>query len=299
MLRFIVIFFALILAVTACEYRSGKEYQADAKKPIGQDNKVLPEQKQHLVKLASKSAGKQSYQTQVKGKEGLKTSIEKYYQRQPSFRAYIQVDKPLYQPGETIWVKTTQVASKDLRLGRRRHYRAQYRLINPRGVRVSQRRVSIADGTSACDIPLAENSTGGEYTISVFYDGVKVGERKIIINNYQPPRLKKKLEFVRKAYGSGDEVQALLQVHRATGEALANHKFAAVVQLQGQEIKRLILQTDARGQATVRFTLPQNITKEDGSLNILIAEGGITESIARPIPLVLEKLQTGYLSRGW
>jgi hypothetical protein len=81
-------------------------------------------------------------------------------------------------------------------------------------------------------------------------------QRPIIVNNYEPPRIKKKLEFVRKAYGAGDEVTATLELKRPTGEPLANRALSAAIRLDGLDLPRVAVTTNNDGNALVRFRLP-------------------------------------------
>src|SRR4029077_10687468 len=87
---------------------------------------------------------------------------------------------------------------------------------------------------SAFDI--AEGTQGGEYLLRIrAFDG-QTGERPVVISTYEPPRIKFKLEFVRKAYGAGDEVSATIEVKRPTGEPLKNHPIQGMVRLDGEDL---------------------------------------------------------------
>src|SRR5690606_30254106 len=100
---------------------------------------------------------------------------------------------------------------------------------------------------------------GGEYILRAETDRGTTTERKVIVSSYQPPRIKKKLEFLRKAYGPGDTVTATVALHRATGEALASKTLTGLVTLDGTDLTRTPVTTDAQGNAIVSFALPQRI----------------------------------------
>jgi uncharacterized protein YfaS (alpha-2-macroglobulin family) len=225
----------------------------------------------------------------------MQKNIASYFQGQQDRRIYIQIDKPMYQPGETIWVKTWDL--KELDLGASPYRSIEYMLINPKGAVVMQKAVRQIKGQATNDFELPRDIEGGEYTLRVNAYNTKA-ERPVVISSYEAPRLKKKLEFVRKAYGEGDEVTATIEVKRPTGEALANHPLTAMVRLDGVDLPNVQLNTDAQGNGLVRFTLPTPINVGDGLLTVLVEDGGITESVSKRIPIIVRKLQFSAFPEG-
>ncbi|MBA3457426.1 MAG: hypothetical protein H0T42_30375, partial [Deltaproteobacteria bacterium] len=211
-------------------------------------------------------------------------------------RGYIAIDKPLYQPGESIWFRTFDLASADLS-GHPRGI-TTFKLISPRGSTVLEKNVLTANGSAANDFVLPAGASGGEYVLRAETDHGTITERKIIVSTYQPPRIKKKLEFLRKAYGPGDTVTATVELHRATGEALASRTVTGLVTLDGTDLSRTPVTTDAQGNAVVQFTLPASIQRGDGLLTILVDDGGVTESVQKRIPITLADLQLSMFPEG-
>jgi len=211
-------------------------------------------------------------------------------------RGYIAIDKPLYQPGESIWFRTFDLASADLSPGERDI--TTFKLISPRGSTVIEKRVLTENGGAANDFVLPAGVAGGEYILRAESDRGTVTERKVIVSTYQPPRIKKKLEFLRKAYGPGDTVMATVELHRATGEAMAAKTVTGLVTLDGTDLTRTPVTTDAQGNAVVQFTLPTSIQRGDGLLTILVDDGGVTESVQKRIPITLADLQLSMFAEG-
>ena len=63
--------------------------------------------------------------------EKLQKAAQSYFEGHIGRRIYVQVDKPLYKPGETIWIRTWDLKQRDLSgnpSGRQR-----YDLVSPRG----------------------------------------------------------------------------------------------------------------------------------------------------------------------
>jgi hypothetical protein len=229
--------------------------------------------------------------------EAVKTKIENHFQGKIGRRIHIQTDKPLYKPGETIWVRVWDVRTRDLS-GQHASAGMHVELINPRGAQVAKKKVRETAGSGQIDFALDAGIVGGEYKLKVkTLDGV-TEERPFIVSTYEAPKLKLKLEFVRKAYGPGDEVTATIAVKRNTGEPLRNHGLSAQVVVDGQTLPPVQLRTDEEGDGLVRFQLPQEIALGDGLLTVLADDGGLTESIAKRVPIVVKKLQLSLFPEG-
>jgi hypothetical protein len=145
-------------------------------------------------------------------------------------------------------------------------------LVSPRGAIAAQKRVLARDGIARNDFALPGELDGGEYTITLLADDGTQDSRKIIINTYEAPRLQKTLEFLRKAYGEGDVVNAAIEVKRATGEPFGERALTGVVTVDEVELQRIAIKTDKDGKAGARFQLPAKLQRGDGLLTILAEE---------------------------
>lgn len=228
----------------------------------------------------------------------LERAVDAYLQRIPSSRVYLRLDKPIYQPGETIWFRTWELGTSDLLPATRSGQGMMFSLISPKGAVVLQKRVAIVEGVARNDFRLPVGVPGGEYTIRAQSDtGARV-ERNVIVSSYQPPRVKKKLEFVRKAYGPGDTVSAALSLNRATGEPLASAKVTAIAVLDSAEIARVPVAMTTKGTALIKFVLPTAIDAGDGLLTVLVEDGGVVESTQKRIPITLDQIQFALFPEG-
>jgi hypothetical protein len=234
--------------------------------------------------------------TRLGATPGLDKAITTYYATQRGQRTYIQTDKPLYQPGETIWFRADLRTAKTLVGGEPVGVTLQ--LISPRGAIVATKRVLAQGGIARNDFALDPGIEGGEYTIQMTTPVGGVDTRKVIVNTYEAPRLMKTLELLRKAYGAGDSVAAALEVKRTTGEPFADKKVTAVVTIDDAEISRTQVATDKDGKAVVKFQLPAKMTRGDGLLTILAEDGGVTESIQKRIPIVMTTLNLAVYPEG-
>ena len=225
----------------------------------------------------------------------LEALIDSYYQRNPSFRGYVMVDKPMYQPGETIWMRADLRHATTLAL---QNGGGTLKLLDPKGGQVVQRYLALQGGVAAADLAVPEDAAGGEYTIEIATGTGAVLKRTVIVAAYEAPRLKKTLELLRKAYGPGDTAAAAVEIHRTTGEPFARQKLTAMVTLDDAELVRLPVTTDDEGRATVRFELPRRIERGDALLTILADDAGFTESIQKRVPIVLSSLRVSLFPEG-
>ena len=60
----------------------------------------------------------------------------------------------------------------------------------------------------------------------------------------------------------------------------------------------LSFRTDGQGKVEVRFRLPAEMDKGEGSLSVKFNDGSGPEAITRPIPIVLKKLQVEFFPEG-
>lgn len=277
------------LLVGACQSGALPERALADAPPLAAGQRALPP-------VPAESAPPASPRVDAVKARDLPRLISRYFDGHVGRRFYIQVDKPLYQPGETIWFRSWDLGARALAVSDAPQTTVE--LVSPKGATVIKKRLRVMAGVANNDFELPPDVQGGEYTLrAISADGQKA-ERTVMVAAYEAPRMKKTLEFVKKAYGAGDPVSATVEVKRPTGEALAAKTLTAVVTLDGVELPRLRTTTNAEGAALVKFTLPAEIANGDGLLTILVEDGGVTESISKSIPIVQKKLSLAFFPEG-
>jgi len=227
----------------------------------------------------------------------LAKKVDNYFVGHAGKRIYIQVDKPLYKPGETIWIRSWDLRARTLDANLDTPG-LHYQLVSPKGAVVLRKRVRLEQGVAHNDFIIPEGVQGGEYKLrAISFDGHKE-ERPIIVSTYEPPRVKKKLEFLRKAYGAGDQVSATIEVKRPTGEPLKEHPLVAAVRIDNRDLPRVKVRTNELGGAVIRFKLPRKMELGDGLLTVLVSESGVTESVSKRIPIILKKVKLSFFPEG-
>jgi alpha-2-macroglobulin-like protein len=265
--------------------------------PLGAaDGEAPSKPKVVLPAMAAENAPAESPRIDLADAKLITERTTSYFAGRDLHRVHIQVDKPIYKPGETIWLRAWDLRARDL--GTNDTGSARYELVSPKGAVVIKKSVGSAAGLSTNDFELPEDVQGGEYIIRVTNPTGTVGERPVIVSTYEPPRVLKKLEFVRKAYGANDVVSATLELKRPTGEVLANRDVVVVGRLDGVELPRGRARTDAYGATIVKLQLPPTIAVGDGLLTVMVEEGGVTESISKAIPIVMRRMRVEFFPEG-
>ncbi|HVS34991.1 MAG TPA: alpha-2-macroglobulin family protein [Gemmataceae bacterium] len=246
----------------------------------------------------------------------------------PIYITHLETDKPMYQPGEVVHFRSLTLDRSSLKPAEE-PLRLTYELVTPKGARriLAQGNDDLLDedgavvfgpdkkpmrGVGVGEVVLDPNMEGGEYTLICRDDGGRFAEqqRKFIVNNYPKPQLNKQLDFGRSTYGPGDEVAAVCKASWAAGGVLANQPVEATVMIDGKKYggdpanrdalaaagQPLRFQTDPQGQVVVRFKLPPTIERGEASLGVKFV--AVPETITRPVPIVLKKLDVEFYPEG-
>jgi uncharacterized protein YfaS (alpha-2-macroglobulin family) len=203
----------------------------------------------------------------------------------------VATDKPIYRPGETIRVRGVVLNAFD-HTPLRQQATAMVEIKGPKGETVASG-PSTSDGSVwAFAWAIPEAQAGGEYTIRVTYpwNGHAPAERKFDVRAFRAPRLKSQIVFLRDGYGPGDKVTATLEVTRAEGGLPAGAKVTATARVDGEEVARVPSSVNDRGLCTVSFALPKTIARGEGALSFAIEDGGVVETAAKTIPILLQTL---------
>ncbi len=222
--------------------------------------------------------------------------VDSYFAHSGSRRVYVQLDRPMYRPGESVWVKSFGVLTRGLTADT--YPQVTYELLNPRRQVVQTKQVTQSSGTAHNDFVLDAGAPGGRWTLRARLATGETHERAFVVSSYQTPRLHKSMDFVREAYGPGDTVEALVQIKGLTGEALANHPVSAMLQVDGESVFSESLTTDATGAVFIQARLADALTSSDGLLTVFVEQGGITESISRSVPIVVADVGVEFFPEG-
>jgi hypothetical protein len=233
----------------------------------------------------------------------------------PVYVTHLATDKPLYQPGEVVHFRSLTLDRATLKPADEPLI-VQFVVRDPLGAEaplVAGTSSAVAAdgkpiigpdgapvrGIGAGDWAIPPTAKGGEYTLAVKEANGHFPEerRKFLVNQYQAARLNKELEWSRKSYGPGDEVVANCKVTNAGGP-VAHQAVTAVAVVDGQQIPITCGPTNSDGAVAIRFALPRQIVKGEGSLTVGFTDGGNQDSLVKPIPIALKTLLVDFYAEG-
>ena len=219
----------------------------------------------------------------------------------PRYLAHVSTDKPLYKPGEVIFARAVLLDAFDRTpVTDGETSQGTFTVKSARGEVVFKQASRALDGVAAFHWKVPEGQTGGQYKVVASFPwlGTPEGEREIDIRAYRAPRLKTDLQFLSKAYGPGDVVQASLECERAEGGPSAMALVTAIARLDGTEVYRKDYRLDRLGRGRVSFTLPATIRDGVGTLALRVVDQGITETAAKTLPIVLQRVDLRFYPEG-
>ncbi len=234
--------------------------------------------------------------------EATKQKVANYHQKQAFERIYLHTDRALYAPGETIWFSgyLQALGQKVSRLSNVVHVMIK----DAKGSVIGNMVYPVIKGKIRGDFLIDSDMPGGIYEMTAYTQWMKnEGEahyfkKKIQVQKVIKPRLLLKLDFKRKSYGANDWVEATLKARDAKDQPIAGEEINFQASLSGVAYKKDVTMTNGKGEARIRFQLPAELKNNDGLLNVIVTQNGVSESISRAIPLVLNKITLDFYPEG-
>ncbi len=205
------------------------------------------------------------------------------------YSTYVSTSKQVYKPGETMFTRVLMLHHASHKPASQQPA-AFVEIKGPKGDVVAAGATRVEDGAAGFSWTIPAEQSGGEYTLKVTHGstGNPPAERKFEIRAYRAPRLKTQIKFIRDGYGPGDEVAARLEVFRAEGGAPAGANVTVIARVDGAEVHRGKTTVDTKGNCLARFTLPAAIQRGEGTLAMVIEDGGVVETASKTIPILLQ-----------
>ncbi len=216
------------------------------------------------------------------------------------FITHLSLDKPLYQPGETIFYRSLTLSRFGLAIDREMPIR--FEILDPGGAVVANsQNEGVTDhgvGNGAFVIP--DDLAGGQYTLMARgLDGSFPPDKQdFFIRRYRQPRFQYKLEFFRESYAPGETVEADFSARRGDGGPAARVKLRIFATVDDQKVMEKNLQTNDQGTLKIELKVPEKIAFGNGQLTVTIDDGAAKETITKAIPINLGKVNVDFYPEG-
>lgn len=217
-------------------------------------------------------------------------------------KVYVQTDRTLYAPNEEIWLNVFVTNAENAPSTRSEQVYVE--LYGPNGSIINKLTLKNEEGHARGYFKLRADALGGVYKLRAYtywmqnFEEAAYFEKKLRVQKVVLPEVLMQLGFEREAYGAGDEVLANFEARTKENAPLAYKKITYTVQLEGKVLYTKTTKTDQNGKALLRYELPQKLTSNNNLINVQFQEDGLTESIARSAPIVLNNLEVQLLPEG-
>ncbi|MDR3613322.1 MAG: MG2 domain-containing protein [Candidatus Obscuribacterales bacterium] len=209
------------------------------------------------------------------------------------YLTFVSTDKPIYKAGENVFIRGVVLNGANHKpLPDNVNARAHIAIKGAGGVLLSSFDSNTANSVWGASWPVDAGQAGGEYTIEVTYpsQGYAPAKRKFDVRAFRAQRLNSQIFFLRDGYGPGDKVEATLQVARAEGGIPEGAKVTVDARVDGTQIKTDDAIVDASGRCSVSFSLPSELKDGEGTLSLVIQDGGVVETASKTIPILMQKV---------
>lgn len=230
-------------------------------------------------------------------------SMSIWQEERPEDKVYIQMDRPFYKPGETLWF-TAYVRNGASMKPSRMSDIVHVELLDPKGAVAQSHQLIVRDGKAEGDFQLTTESPGGMYKVKAYTEWMNneedpaIFQKDIQVQAVVTPRVKMKLDFVREGYAGGAIVEADVTFESLTNQALANREVKYILQVEGETVKEGNARTDTEGKVRVAAQLPDELNSPDALLIVLMNHQGLMESISRSVPVVLNQIDISFFPEG-
>jgi anti-sigma factor RsiW len=173
------------------------------------------------------------------------------------YKLFLNSDKPVYRPGQTIHLRALALDVVDLRPAAGQEI--EFAIFGLAGERLERRVMTASDfGIASLDFPLPPDAAHSQYTLRAAL-GDTVSERTVTVGAYDLPAFRVALETDRTFYEPGGRVTGSVQAEYFFGKPVANGQATLRGYVRGPERVRaaqVLGQTDERGRLEFAFNLP-------------------------------------------
>jgi hypothetical protein len=177
-----------------------------------------------------------------------------------SWKLMLSTDKPVYQPGQVIHIRSLGLRRPDLRPVAGQE--VVFSITDPKGnVIFKERDVSSAYGIAATDCPLAGEILEGAYAVACRM-GDTESKLAVEVKKYVLPKFKLDLELDRTFYQPGQTVRGTVHANYFFGKPVTDAEAqiaVAATDVGPTELVRLTARTDHSGVAEFEYRLPETL----------------------------------------
>lgn len=195
--------------------------------------------------------------------------------------AHLTVDKPMFRPGETVYLRALILDRLSLRA---REGGFRFRIVDAQGAVQEKVGLRLDHGVAAMRWTVPPGAAGGRYGFELRDDADKVTVERIefVVRDYQPPTLAKEIDLDRESYAPGQAGAAEISIQRLSGGPAAGAAVTGKLIVDGIERSSKALKLDTAGRAILRFTVPEDVRVGDARIVAIVDDRGVIETAVEP-----------------
>ena len=217
-----------------------------------------------------------------------------------AYRILLTSDKPVYQPGQTMHVRTLSLRNSDSKPADREYVTLE--IEDSKGNKVFRKRIAASEyGIAGTEFTLANEINYGRYTIRASI-GDYSAEKKVEVKKYVLPKYKVSLDTGKSYYLPGQKLSGTVSADYFFGKPVAGAEVDVRVYTYEAELRHigsLKGTTDSAGIYGFEFDLPSYLTGlplEKGSglvfFNVSVTDqAGHAEQITSSVPVAKEPIE--------
>lgn len=217
------------------------------------------------------------------------------------FVTYLRTDRPLYEPGESVFFRS--VTLSEFGLTAEREVTTSFDIVdaNDSPIEGAAKVVETERGVGSGAVTLPTELPDGKYTLLARSPDNAFREewRDFHVRRFEAPRLLKKLELAQDSYTAGEQVDLDFSVERVAGEPLADVQLQVEATLDGVALATDHAKTDAAGKSLISLTLPDSVERGQANVRVSVRDGDTpAETISKDIPINLGKVNIDFYPEG-
>jgi len=210
-------------------------------------------------------------------------------QNTPNERLYLQLDKTLYQPGETIWFAGYLREADDLAepgISEVVHVNVK----DKSGRTIQSMQLLNRNGNVQGDIILDAGIPEGDYEITAYTRWQQNGKspymfrRDIRVEQLVRPRVMVDVKYNQKNYAGGDQLKAEAVLYDGHHQAIPHAKGECTVEVDGTRTATIPFTTDENGQTEIDASLPSFLPQGGVVLNFSFDHQELLEQVETAVP---------------
>ncbi len=225
-------------------------------------------------------------------------NLDNFYINNQSEKTYLQLNNVLFENDETVFFKI-YLTNADNSATKFSDY-VYVDVLDSGNKKIETQTYLVRNGSADGSFKIKSNFASGIYKLKVYsrWQNILLDsscEKYFFVQKIIAPRILMNLEFKKKGYGKNEVCEADFELKNLENVAIKNFNFKYDIFIAGKKIDSLSGKTNQNGKALIQFKLPENLSSNDGIINVLVNYDNFKESITKSIPINLNFVDLQFL----